>query len=74
MRVVKCPQFFSRRLAYFLSGDVCQVKVLIVRFMISPHHKDNLEPLCCQSPKRLGMAFPSSALVSIVFVSPTHSD
>jgi hypothetical protein len=56
MRVVKCPQFFSRRLAHFLSGDIRQVNVFIVRFMISPHHKDNLEPLCAQSPQCLMMA------------------
>ena len=41
---------FSGRLAHFLSSDVGQVVILVVRFVISPHHKDNLEPLCAQSP------------------------
>lgn len=43
-------EFFSYGLAHSLSGDIGQVNVFIVRFMVSPHHKDNLEPLCAQSP------------------------
>jgi hypothetical protein len=70
MRVVKCPQFFSRRLAHFLSGDIRQVNVFIVRFMISPHHKDNLEPLCAQSPQCLMMAVSFGPLISIVVIRP----
>src|SRR5713226_9798926 len=73
MRLVKSLFYFSCRLAHLLSCDVGQVVVFIVRFMISPHHKDNLEPLRSQSPKRLVMAFPSSALIAVVFVGPLTS-
>ena len=62
--------FVSCRLAYRLTGDVRQMIVLIVRFMISPHHKDNFEPLRCQSPKRLGMMMSLRPLVAIVFIRP----
>jgi len=71
MSVVKCPvYFFSCRLAHSLTSDVRQVGVLIVRFMISPHHKDNLEPLRPQSPERLGMAVSLGSLIPIVGVGP----
>ena len=30
-----------------------QVEIFIVRLLVSPHHKDNLEPLGPQSPQRL---------------------
>ena len=71
MRLVKSPiYFFSCRLAHRLSSDVRQVIVLIVRLMISPHDKNNLQPLRCQSPKRLGMTMSFRPLVAIVFVRP----
>src|SRR5574337_614612 len=41
--------------------------------MISPHHKNNLQPLRPQSPERLGMAVPRGSLVSIVGVGPFAS-
>ena len=74
MTLVKSPLFiFLCRLANPLSSDVGQVIVFIVRFMISPHHKDNLQPLRSQSPKRLGMTVSFSPLVAIVFVRPLTS-
>src|SRR5574341_578563 len=74
MSLVKSAiDFFSCRLAHLLSGDVCQVVVLVIRAMVSPHHKDNLQPLGSQCPKRLGMAMPLGPLVPIVGVGPFAS-
>src|SRR5262245_744708 len=72
MTLVKSPGFLCR-LTYPLSSNVGQVVVFIVRFMVSPHHKNNLKPLCSQSPKRLRVAMSFSPLVSIVRVRPLTS-
>src|SRR4030095_2653174 len=64
------PFIFSGRLAHFLSSDIGQMVIFIVRFMISPHHKDNLEPLRTQSPQGLVMAVSLGSLVAIVMVRP----
>src|SRR5713226_2913596 len=69
MTLVKPPAFLSR-LAHPLTGNVRQVIVFIVRFTISPHDKDNLEPLCSQSPERLMMVVSFSPLIPIVSVRP----
>ena len=61
---------FSRRLAQFLSCNVGQVMGFVIRFMISPHHKNNLQPLRSQSPKCLRMAMSSGPLVSIKGLGP----
>ncbi len=47
--------------------------VLIVRFMVSPHHKNDLEPLRSQSPERLSMRVSLRPLVPIIFVRPLTS-
>src|ERR1700741_16553 len=65
--------FFSGCLAHLLSSDVSQVEVFIVGLMISPHDKNNLEPLRSQSSKGLRMAVPFAPLVAIVFVRPLTS-
>src|SRR5262245_34193161 len=70
MTLVKSYLFFSSRLAYSLTSDVRQVIVFLVRLMITPHHKDNLQPLSCQSPERLGMIMSFRPLVAVVFVRP----
>jgi hypothetical protein len=45
MTFVKSPfLFFSRPLANCLSGDVRQMVIFVVRLMISPHDKNNLQP------------------------------
>ena len=44
--------------------------ILIVRFMVSAHHKDDLKPLCAQRPKRLVMIMPFGPLISVVMVRP----
>src|ERR671919_2434048 len=62
--------FLSGCLAHFLSSDICQVVILIIRFMVSPHHKDDFKPLCSQSSKGLGMTMPLGTLISIVMVRP----
>src|SRR6476646_1190213 len=67
------PSFFSGCLAHLLSSDVSQVEVFIVGLMISPHDKNNLEPLRSQSSKGLRMAVPFAPLVAIVFVRPLTS-
>ena len=41
--------------------------------MISPHDKNNLEPLRSQSSKRLGMTVSFRPLVAIIFVRPLTS-
>jgi len=71
MTLVKSSVYlFSRRLAHPLPCDVRQVVVFIVRFMVSPHNENNLQPLRPQSPKRLGMAMSFSPLIPIVSVRP----
>lgn len=71
MTLVKSSvDLFSRRLAHPLSCDVGQVVVFIVRFMVSPHHENNLQPLRSKSPKRLRMAVSFSPLIPIVSVRP----
>src|SRR5918995_829336 len=70
MSCVKAINSFSRRLAHFLSCNVGQVMGFIIRFMISPHHKNNFQPLRSQSSKCLGMAMSSSALVAIKGLGP----
>src|SRR5262245_28510626 len=47
--------------------------VFIIRFMISPHDKDNLKPLRSQSSKCLRMTVPFSALLPIGLVRPLTS-
>ena len=49
------------------------MEVFIVGLMISPHDKNNLEPLRSQSSKGLRMAVPFAPLVAIVFVRPLTS-
>ena len=44
----------SCRLTHLLRSDVGQMEFSIVRFMVSPHHK-NLEPLGPQGAQRLRM-------------------
>src|SRR5215831_18112028 len=59
MTLVKSPSlFFSCCLAHPLSSNIGQVVVFIIRFMISPHYKNNLKPLRSQSSKRLRMTVP----------------
>lgn len=65
--------FFLRLLADCLSRDIGEVIVFIVRFMITPHDKKNLQPLRCQSPKRLGMTMSFRPLVAVIFVRPLTS-
>src|SRR5437867_2223318 len=71
MRVVKPSILFSSGcLAHLLTSDVSQVVVFVVRFMISPHDKNYLQPLCSQSSECFGMAVSFSPLVTIVFLRP----
>ena len=70
MSPVKPIDFISRCLAQFLSCNVGQVMGFVIRFMISPHHKNNFQPLRSQSPKCLGMAVSSGPLVSIKGLGP----
>src|SRR5262249_31192019 len=66
MTLVKSPSlFFSCCLAHPLSSNIGQVVVFIIRFMISPHYKNNLKPLRSQSSKRLRMTVPFSTLLPI---------
>src|SRR5207253_6209247 len=60
----------SRRLTHLLTGDIGQVVVFIVRFMVSPHHKDNLEPLGSQGTQRLVMAMAVIPLAPVVELGP----
>src|SRR5436305_6375922 len=60
----------SRRLTHLLTSDVGQVVVFIVRFMVSPHHKDNLEPLGTQGTQRLVMAVAVIPLARVVELGP----
>ena len=72
MMLVKCHQkSFSGRLADHVSGNVCQVVVFVIRLMVSPHDKDNLEPLGSQSSQRLVLAVTFSPLIEYFFA---HSD
>jgi hypothetical protein len=48
--------FFSGRLAHFLPCDVGQVVVFIIRFVVSPYDKKDLQPLRSQSSERRVMA------------------
>lgn len=64
------PRLFLCRLAHFLSSDIRQVVVFVVRLMVSPHHKNNLQPFRSQSPKRLVVIVSPSPLISIVSVRP----
>jgi hypothetical protein len=57
-------------LTHLLKSDVCQVEFFIIRFMVSPHHKDNLKPLGSQSAQCLGVAMPLSPLLSVVELGP----
>src|ERR671924_1363608 len=70
MTLVKSPVYFLCCLAHLLSCDIRQVIVLIVRLMISPHDKNNLQPLGAQSSKRLVMSMSFSPLIAIVFLRP----
>ena len=72
MKLVK-PFFkknLSRRLTHLVTSDVGQVVVFIVRFMVSPHDKDNLEPLGPQGAQRLVMAMAFIPLSPVVELSP----
>ena len=60
----------SCRLTHLLTGDVSQVEIFIVRFMVSPHHKNNLEPLSPQSAQRLVMAMAFIPLSPVVELGP----
>ena len=62
--------FFSRRLAHSLSGDVGQVVILIIRFMVFPEHKNNFQPLSSQSSNRLVVGMSFRALLTIVHLRP----
>src|SRR5499433_2959868 len=74
MTLVKSPSlFFSCCLAHPLSSNIGQVVVFIIRFMISPHYKNNLKPLRSQSSKRLRMTVPFSTLLPIGLVRPFTS-
>src|SRR5918996_1572034 len=57
----------------YLPGDVGQVVILVVRFMVSPHHKNNLEPLRSQSSERFMLAVTFSPLIAIVLLRPLRS-
>src|SRR5215510_4248338 len=46
------------------------MEIFIVRFMVSPHHKNNLEPLGPQSPQRFAMGMTFSLLFSVVKLGP----
>ena len=73
MTLVKSPCYFLCRLAHPLSSHVGQVIVFVVRLMVFPHYKNNLEPLGSQSSERSGMTVSFSPLVPIVFVRPLTS-
>src|SRR5215510_3444696 len=74
MTLVKSPSlFFSCCLAHPLSSNIGQVVVFIIRFMISPHYKNNLKPLRSQSSKRLRMTVSFSTLLPIGLVRPFTS-
>src|SRR5438874_12891279 len=64
------PPNFLCRLAHHLPGDVSQVVILVIRFMVSPHHENNLEPLRSQSSQRLMLAVTFSPLIAIVLLRP----
>src|SRR5215469_6023149 len=68
-----CLSIFLCGLGHFLSGDVGQVIVFVIRLMIAPHHKDNLEPLGSQSPQRSMVTMSFSPLVTIVMIGPLTS-
>src|SRR5438093_8389487 len=67
------PPNFLCRLAHHLPGDVSQVVILVIRFMVSPHHENNLEPLRSQSSQRLMLAVTFSPLIAIVLLRPLRS-
>ena len=60
----------SRRLTHLLTSDVGQVVVFIVRLMVAPHDKDNLEPLGPQGTQRLVMAMTFIPLSPVVELGP----
>src|SRR5439155_6981405 len=71
MKLVKnFLQKLSRRLTHLLTSDVGQVVIFIVRFMVSPHHKDNLEPLGPQGTQRVVMAMAVVPLAPVVELGP----
>src|SRR5882724_8438167 len=71
MRVVKPYVLFSSGcVAHLLTSDVTQMVVFVVRFMISPHDKNNLQPLCSQSSECFMMAVSLRSLVAIIFLRP----
>jgi hypothetical protein len=61
---------FSCRLTHSLSGDIGQVVVLIIGFMVFPKNKDNLQPFCSKRSKRLRVGVSFRALLAIVRLSP----
>ena len=70
MKVVKFffEKIISCRLTHLLKSDVGQVELFIVRLMVTPHHKDNLEPLGPQGAQRLRMVValvPLAAVASL---------
>src|SRR5262249_21843906 len=62
--------FFSRRLAHSLSGDVGQVVVFIIRFVVFPEDKNNFQPLSSQSSNRSVVGMSLRALLTIVCLRP----
>src|SRR5918995_4191060 len=74
MTLVKpSSEIFSGGLPHRLSSDVRQVVIFVIRLMISPHHKNNLEPLCSESSKRLMVAMAFSSLSAVIPVRPFTS-
>src|SRR5512141_874601 len=63
-------KFYSRRLTHFLKSDVGEVEFFIVRFMVAPHDKDNLEPLGAQGAQRLRMVMAFIPLAAVVELGP----
>src|SRR5262245_2880872 len=63
-------KFFSDSLTYPLSSHVRQVVIFIVTLMVSPHHKNDLEPLCSEGSERLMMVMAFSSLIPIISVRP----
>src|SRR5918996_932757 len=72
MTLVK-PPVCSGRLSHPLAGDVGQVVIFVIRFVVLPHDKDNLEPFCSQGSKSTVMGVSFSPLVAIVSVGPLAS-
>ena len=60
----------SSRLAHRLSCDVGQVTFFVIRRLVSPHHKDNLQPLGAEGAQGLVIGVALATLLTVIGRGP----